>query len=495
MHGASCHVYFISSPIYSYLQVFPIIRDSGFVSTDQHPQFRLVSKRWSVTIDKEIKEGNIFVFPLHPSIRTKLEKMKRHPRNPFVGPRVLIETPSNIDIDDENENWRLEFVNEVKNFLDCFGKYVIDLEIDVYEPLDINDLANVALYGLSVCKNIKRLAVDTSDVMVYGWLSDNLVKDWLPENFKMPKDLEELEIHNHTGLQCLQSLILEQGPDLRLKRFTLSAWSHECYSKLQWNFLVELNVESKDPWLWNVKTLKAYLSSLRTISMPNLTTIKVPMCKGKDFLESLLQTVSHFPKLTELELHFEHSGFHGFSNAEVVELGTISVPGSVNTLKLNCIHSNCFNDFGFILYFPFLKKIELSSYEVDRACKKFPARPNEIVELSRLLKEKNSLYKSNIWELMPLLEKLSWFHVGMIDSRDFTRHGYNWLKNEESERSQNIQNQQQNISEAVTPIIQERQADQRIPGEVLELQQVRPRRRLSHQQSLGGVMRRQRYSN
>lgn len=417
---------------------------------------RLVCKSWNIAVDKEWTCSYHFAFPLSPKDKKTLKEMENHPRNPFIGKNFAISTP--FSYDNVAPDWPQQFAKETKQFLDRFGKYIDTLELIVHnEHILVSVLADVTLHVFHACKNLKSFfsLLDAEDVR--GFLSNEEVRALVPADFHVPEGLKELTCLEHPSLQYVENVILEHGQNtFQLKTLAFHRWDSTFHSTLQWDTLVELDAESScgpvGPYRWTVKTLRDFLTSLNNIQIPNLFKLRIPMCKGKGILRSLLKVTHNFPKLEALELRFDdRRGFHGFSNSEVAALPVgLAAAATIKSLSLTWMHPKCFHEFAFLLFFPSVEnlKIETFDWRSEYECRHWnliPTDPQEIVELSILIKDQECLYLSNVWERMPFLKTLSiqynWDERFQDEDEEdeeeygkvFTREEYQKIKQEQME--------------------------------------------------------------
>lgn len=373
--------------------------------------------------------------------------------SPFAGSNVNLSLyytfwgDEEVDSDDDDNDADNGFVNKSIGFIQNFGYHITKLNI---LPLDASDLSNQDMARLLVCavlhcKRLSTLSISSEEVddLKYVKLTYTQVRSMFPLDFQVASTLIDLNI-DIPDVLLVQNRILQECHG-QLEKLTLQSWRHKAYADFQWTNLKHLCIEKpplcSDPW--SVEKLCQFLVSLGKASMPNLTELTLFINCGQGYFKQLLEMTWNFPRLTTLNLDFAvKEGFHGLPKAELAALPKgLGLAHSIKNLSLRYLHAKCYQDFTFLLWCPSVERMDLKAHNFMNYCKTGGSLPTELsslVEISFYLVKKESLYKSNVWEVLPFLKVLvvAWrWDTGINCDKVFHRFDYKmyckekqWLK-------------------------------------------------------------------
>lgn len=335
--------------------------------------------------------------------------MEQHPRNPFIGTRFAF----NVDwkLQGMKPHWEDKFTAHAILVLAVFGKYIEELSINAFflRHNAARNITNLVISALSSCPNLTLLDVECDDDSRYTerWARVE-VNALLPPNFQVPRPLKTLRFSGASYLVSLQDALLELCHG-QLEIFGFHYWTAYLYSRFRWNNLQEMAVHCHPLFVlepWTVQQMQEFLASMTITHLPNLRKLTISGVKEEGYFQQLLEMTHKLPKLRELELTFENTKrFHGFSRRELATLPPrLTAALWVKSLTVCYSHAGCFQDFGYLLYFPALERLRLKGY--GPGCHLRVAEKLEFVQIWLLLKERESLYQSNVWKVMPLLKRL-----------------------------------------------------------------------------------------
>lgn len=344
-------------------------------------------------------------------MRAKVTQMEHHPNNPFIGSKVALA----VEQQEMHGNWEKRFAKDAELILEDLGRHmkhltIYNLSVGQQQQQQFSqNISRVVASALKNCQNLQKLDLECYEEdnsnMESGCQSPNCDL-LLPPDLQIPSSLQYLYIGGTPFLLPLQDALLENSHG-QLAHFRFYYWNPHLYSTWTWASLQTMHVNCElllTPMPWSPEQLHLFFTSLNTSTTPNLQQLTIACINRRGYLQCLLETTHNLPKLAQLNLQFLNTdSFHGFQDD--IPKG-IKAASTVMSLSVQYSHAACFQDFGYLRYFPGLKHLTLQASGPECYQMLGGSKKQESVKLWNLIRERKTLYLSNVWKVLPLLKQL-----------------------------------------------------------------------------------------